>query len=159
MFAPTRALLNPKFEGYKLDLVSQEDIIARYPLKYKPTQATVSGRSTFSFQEIQSRITHNHLAVWSEAGRAIYVDSDARVIAVDIDAASFRNFLLFIILPDLCFQSRRQFTRLSEFCMCYQFQYGLMLLKHPIANILLLFFSRHPWYSFRTVMAQCMCCS
>lgn len=88
MFSPSRTLLNPKFEGYKLDLVSQEDIVARYPLEYKPTQATVSGRSTFSLQEIQSRITHNHLAVWSKAGRAVYVDSDARVIAVDIDAGT-----------------------------------------------------------------------
>lgn len=66
--------------------------MARYPLEYKPTQATVSGRSTFSLQEIQSRITHNHLAVWSKAGRAVYVDSDARVIAVDIDAVSFCHF-------------------------------------------------------------------
>jgi hypothetical protein len=99
MFAPKRTLLNPKFEGYKLDLVNQEDVVARYPLEYKPTQATVSGRSTFSFQEVQSRITHNHLAVWSEAGRAIYVDSDARVIAIDIDAVSFRNVYLGLCFP------------------------------------------------------------
>jgi hypothetical protein len=88
MFTPTRALLNPKFEGYKLDTIPQEDTVTRYPLEYKATQAAVSGRSTFSFQEIQSRITHNHLAVWSEAGRAIYVDSNARVIAIDVDAVS-----------------------------------------------------------------------
>lgn len=60
--------------------------MTRFPLEYKPTQATVSSGSVFSFQEVQSRITHNHLAVWSEAGRAIYVDSDARVIAIDIHA-------------------------------------------------------------------------
>jgi hypothetical protein len=101
MFAPTRTLLNPKFEGYKLDLVSQEDVVARYQLEYKPTQATVSGRSTFSFQEVQSRITHNHLAVCSEAGRAIYVDSNARVIAIDIDAVSLWNFLFWdFTFPD-----------------------------------------------------------
>jgi hypothetical protein len=143
MFAPTRTLLNPKFECYKLDIISQEDAVTRYPLEYKATQATVSGRSTFSFQEIQSRITHNHLAVCSEAGRAIYVDSNARVIAIDVDAV--RN-----LLPSLsCFplsllSSRKQSTRPLEFCMNCQFPYGQVLSKHPIASILLLFFSRHP---------------
>jgi hypothetical protein len=87
-FIPARALLNPKFEGYKLDPISQEDTVTRYPLEYKPTQATVSGKSTFSFQEVQSRITHNHIAVWSENRRALYVDSESRVILIDVDAVS-----------------------------------------------------------------------
>ena len=98
MFAPIRNLLNPKFEGYKLDWISRDDVVARYPLDYKPTQATVSGSSTFSFQEVQSRITHNHLAVSGETGRAIYVDSDARVIAIDIDAVSFQDVFQTILL-------------------------------------------------------------
>jgi hypothetical protein len=87
-FKPSRALLNPKFEGYKLDPVSQEDTVARLPLQFKPTQATVSGKSLFSFQEVQSRITHNHLAVCNGARRALYVDSASRVILIDIDAVS-----------------------------------------------------------------------
>ncbi|KAF5382588.1 hypothetical protein D9615_002926 [Tricholomella constricta] len=86
MFKPSRSLLNPKFEGYRLDPVSQEDIVARFPLQFKPTQATFSGKSSFSFQEVQSRITHNHLAVCSETGRALYVDSASKVIMVDVDA-------------------------------------------------------------------------
>lgn len=87
-FEPTRTLLNPKFEGYKLDPVSQDEIVTRFPLHFKPTQATVSGNSPLSFQEVQSRITHNHLAVCTEASRAMYVDSAHRVILIDIDAVS-----------------------------------------------------------------------
>lgn len=92
-FIPTRSLLNPKFEGYKLDPISQENIVTRYPLEYKPTQATVSGGSTFSFQEVQSRITHNHIAVCGEGHRALYADSDSRVVLIDVDAVSSGNLV------------------------------------------------------------------
>ncbi|KAG6918765.1 hypothetical protein DXG01_011956 [Tephrocybe rancida] len=91
-FKQNRTLLNPKFEGYKLDPISQEDIVARFPLQFKPTQATVSGKSPLSFQEVQSRITHNHLATCADAGYAVYVDSAFNVILVDIDASSHREY-------------------------------------------------------------------
>ncbi|KAF8073783.1 hypothetical protein FPV67DRAFT_1560129 [Lyophyllum atratum] len=51
-----------------------------FPLQFKPTQATISGKTTFSFQEVQSRITHNHLAICSGTNRALYL------ILVDVDA-------------------------------------------------------------------------
>ncbi|KAG6878910.1 hypothetical protein C0992_006732 [Termitomyces sp. T32_za158] len=99
-FEPTRTLLNPKFEGYKLDPVSQDEIVARFPLQYKPTQATVSGKSPLSFQEVQSRITHNHLAICTEASRAMYVDSVYRVILIDIDPATISpSFRVLYELP------------------------------------------------------------
>jgi hypothetical protein len=158
MFAVTRTLLNPKFEGYKLDLVSQEDAVARYQLEYEPTQATVSSRSTFSFQEVQSRITHNHLAVCSESGRAIYVDANARVIAIDIDAVSFvQLFILGLYFPWSCYQSRKQSNQPIEFCMNCLFRHGRMS-KRLIANILRLLSSHHPWRSFRMVMVRCISC-
>jgi hypothetical protein len=88
-FTPDRSLLNPKFEGYRLNPVSQEDAVTRHELDFKLTQATVSaGRSPLSMQEVQSRITHNHLAVATESGRALYIDSELRVIVVDIDSVS-----------------------------------------------------------------------
>ncbi|KAG6841988.1 hypothetical protein C0991_004479 [Blastosporella zonata] len=88
VFKPNRTLLNPKFEGYKLDPVLQEELVARFPLQFKPTQATVSGKSPLSFQEVQSRITHNHLTICAESGSALYVDSSFNVILVNIDAAT-----------------------------------------------------------------------
>ncbi|TFK74805.1 hypothetical protein BDN72DRAFT_633072 [Pluteus cervinus] len=84
-FSPERALLNAKFEGYKLDLISQEDAVARYALEYQPTQATVSGKAPLSFEEVQSRISHNHLSVLPEHGVAIYVDKNLRVILADLN--------------------------------------------------------------------------
>ncbi|KZT12048.1 uncharacterized protein LAESUDRAFT_733918 [Laetiporus sulphureus 93-53] len=86
-FEPVRSLLNPKFEGYKLAPLDQEHIVSRYPLQYKPSQSNVSGRSLVSFQEVQSRISHNHLTI-SPSGSAVYVDADLRVVSVQLDKAS-----------------------------------------------------------------------
>ncbi|KAF9468532.1 hypothetical protein BDZ94DRAFT_670134 [Collybia nuda] len=99
-FIPTRSLLNPKFEGYKLDPIHQEDIVVRYPLEYKPTQATTSRGTTFSYQEVQSRITHNHISVQGEGSRALYVDSESRVILIDVNAGNIRpSFRVVYELP------------------------------------------------------------
>ncbi|KAJ7459842.1 hypothetical protein FB451DRAFT_562194 [Mycena latifolia] len=85
MFTTERGLLNPKFEGYKLDAISQENSVARHNLQYTLTQATVSTHSPLSFQEVQSRITHNHISVAPHGSRAVYVDAQYRVILVGLD--------------------------------------------------------------------------
>jgi hypothetical protein len=82
---PNRSLLNPKFDGYKLDPISSEDTVARHVLPYKATQASVSGRHHFSFQEAQSRIRHNHLNVSLEGEHVVYIDADLRVVLVRLD--------------------------------------------------------------------------
>ncbi|KAG2037813.1 hypothetical protein BDR03DRAFT_992416 [Suillus americanus] len=82
-FTPNHALLNPKFEGYRLEVISQEDAVTRFGLEYRPTQVANSGRSPLSFKEVQSRITHNHLAMANDSGRCLYIDSEHRVILVD----------------------------------------------------------------------------
>ncbi|OCH91845.1 hypothetical protein OBBRIDRAFT_491288 [Obba rivulosa] len=84
-FQPNRALLNPKFEGYKLSPIEQDDAVSRYALEHKPSQTNVSGRSHVTFQEVASRIRHNHLTVASQGGRAVYVDGDLRVISVTLN--------------------------------------------------------------------------
>ena len=82
-FIPNRALLNPKFEGYKLEVISQEDSVTRFGLQYRASQVANSGRSPLSFKEVQSRITHNHLAIAYESNRCLYVDSEHRVVLVE----------------------------------------------------------------------------
>jgi len=82
-FTPNRALLNPKFEGYKLEVISQEDSVTRFGLQYRASQVANSGRSPLSFKEVQSRITHNHLAIAYESNRCLYIDSEHRVVLVD----------------------------------------------------------------------------
>lgn len=82
---PNRSLLNPKFDGYKLDPVSSEDTVSRHALKYTATQASVSGRHHLSFQETESRIRHNHLTVSPDGEQAVYIDKDLSVISVRLD--------------------------------------------------------------------------
>ncbi|TFK40543.1 hypothetical protein BDQ12DRAFT_679638 [Crucibulum laeve] len=85
-FHANRYLLNPKFEGYRLDLVPQEQAISRFALQNIPSQTTAPGNVPLSFQEVQSRITHNHLAVSTDGSRAIYVDAEYRVVLIDFVA-------------------------------------------------------------------------
>ena len=92
-FCTKRALLNPKFEGYKLELIPQENAVLRFKLDHKPTQATASGKVPLSFQEMQSRITHNHLCV-TDSGLAIYVDEDYNVCLVRLPALGVSHPLL-----------------------------------------------------------------
>jgi len=100
-FTPDRSLLNPKFEGYRLDPIAQEDVVARYVLQFNLSQATVStsavGRSPLSMQEVHSRITHNHLAVspnsTPQCGRALYVDAELRVVVIDVDLVRFSIYV------------------------------------------------------------------
>ncbi|KAJ7288354.1 hypothetical protein C8J57DRAFT_513708 [Mycena rebaudengoi] len=88
MFTTNRSLVNPKFEGYKLDPISQETAVARHNLQYVLTQATVSTNSPLSFEEVQSRITHNHLSVAPQGTRAVYIDAQYRVILVELNLAT-----------------------------------------------------------------------
>lgn len=87
-FSTNRSLLNPNFEGYKLSALEQDDFVRRFRLNSKPTQATVSGRTKtpLSFEEVQSRITHNHLSISYDGSHAIYVDEDLKVIRVTVDS-------------------------------------------------------------------------
>ncbi|CAL1713091.1 unnamed protein product [Somion occarium] len=75
MFEPDRSLLNPKFNSYVLHSLDQDKAISRYPLSNKLSQTNISGRSPLSFQEVQSRIRHNHLTVGPNGRAATLVPS------------------------------------------------------------------------------------
>lgn len=96
-FQADRTLLNPKFEGYKLSPLSQEEAITHHSLHYIPSQSNISGRNPLSFQEVQSRILHNHLTI-SPDGRAVYVDSELRVILVTLDDVSNMDFCMSLFI-------------------------------------------------------------
>ncbi|GBE84930.1 hypothetical protein BKA93DRAFT_827070 [Sparassis latifolia] len=87
-FQTNHFLRNSKFEGYKLSPISQDQAVSHYALEHKPSQANVSGRSHVSFQEVQSRISHNHLTICEQNERAVYIDGELRVISVDLDKAA-----------------------------------------------------------------------
>jgi len=91
-FKLNRSLLNSKFDGYKFNPLPQDNLTRRYGLQHKPSQTNASAsRSTqpMSFQEVQSRITHNHLTVGLNSALGVYVDAEHRVIGVTIDPVSF----------------------------------------------------------------------
>ncbi|KAI0754951.1 hypothetical protein C8Q80DRAFT_1117491 [Daedaleopsis nitida] len=79
-----RSLLNPRFDGYKFSPLEHDEVASRFPLEHKLSQTNVSGRAPLSFQEVQSRVTHNHLAVCSQTNRAVYVDAELRVVGLDL---------------------------------------------------------------------------
>ena len=85
MFEVQRTLLNHKFEGYKFNPV--EDVVYQHSIPHAPTQTTISGRSPLAFQEVQSRIRHNHLTV-RPSGGAVYIDAEYKVIGVTIGDVS-----------------------------------------------------------------------
>lgn len=81
-FPVQRDLLNPMFEGYKLDPIPQEEVVSRFDLPSTLSQGIVS-KSPLSFPEVQSRIYHNHLTV--SHGRAAYVDGESKVVLVELN--------------------------------------------------------------------------
>ncbi|KAH9854666.1 hypothetical protein C2E23DRAFT_867262 [Lenzites betulinus] len=87
-FTPDRSLLNPKFDGYKFSPLEYEEVTSHYPLEHKLSQTNASGRAPLSFQEVQSRVLHNHLTICSQSKRAVYVDAELRIVGVDLDETS-----------------------------------------------------------------------
>ncbi|KAI0269822.1 hypothetical protein BC834DRAFT_819472 [Gloeopeniophorella convolvens] len=99
---PDRSLLNPKFDGYKLDPISTKDTVTNHALQFKATQATVSGRHLFSFQEAQSRIRHNHISVSPGGEQAVYIDANLHVVLVRLEHDTIRpSFSVVYELPAL----------------------------------------------------------
>ena len=102
---PNRSLLNPNFDGYKLDPIASEDAVVRHVLKHEATQASASGHHRFSFQEAESRIRHNHLTVSPDGAQAVYIDAGLRAISVQLLDHVRRVF---------CATARDPFTRLHR---------------------------------------------
>ncbi|TFK91115.1 hypothetical protein K466DRAFT_644078 [Polyporus arcularius HHB13444] len=99
-FTTDRSLLNPRFDGYKFAPLNYDEVTSHHPLEHKLSQTNVSGRNPLSFQEVQSRVTHNHLAVCRQTRRAAYVDAELRVIGVDLDEATLKpDFRVLYELP------------------------------------------------------------
>jgi hypothetical protein len=99
MFEADRALLNPKFEGYKLDPLEQDSHVFAFPLdrRVSQTAAAVSkskdkgkgraygyGQVHLGFEEMRSRIRHNHLYP-GLGGQACWFDEDGGVNLVRLE--------------------------------------------------------------------------
>ena len=91
-FKPERGLLNPKFEGYKLEIADQDDLVTRFNLDHCVKQSILPNNSLLSFAEVQSRVTHNHLFP-SPGDRpcAVYIDADYNIVSITLIDVSMRN--------------------------------------------------------------------
>lgn len=150
-FTPNHALLNPKFEGYKLEVIPQEDTVTRFGLEYRPTQMANSGRSPLSFKEVQSRITHNHLAIANDSGRCLYIDSEHRVILVDLTNVGFCDTIFCSTMSLTSCTSRTVTHHHSLSFMHFPLQLVLPQLCRSIANIHQQCFLTHRPHSSPTV--------
>lgn len=102
-FAPNRSILNPKFEGYKLSPVSELDAIHQFPLPGSGiSQSTVSGGTHLAFQEVQSRVRQNHLAISvADPGIFAYIDKDFNFIIVAVEQVNSKNIMLSFNVSDI----------------------------------------------------------
>ncbi|KAG8994059.1 hypothetical protein FRB93_001730 [Tulasnella sp. JGI-2019a] len=87
-FPVNNALLNPKFDGYKLHALDVESSLTCHDLPPPgATQSTVSAGASapLTFEEVQSRIRHNHLSSGTSNGTFAYVDSAGSLVVARID--------------------------------------------------------------------------
>jgi hypothetical protein len=82
---PDRALLNPKFEAYRLAPFDEATALARTALAVPATPTGLSGRAPLALAQVRARVRHNHLAVERGGTRALFVDAARRVCVVELD--------------------------------------------------------------------------
>ncbi|GAA6012968.1 hypothetical protein JCM11491_000924 [Sporobolomyces phaffii] len=82
-FPADRALLQPKFESYKLSLAARSTSTCT-PLPTRFCTAPLGDSVRLSFAEVQARAKHNHLALGTE-GDLLWVGTDGNVKAARVD--------------------------------------------------------------------------
>lgn len=85
-FEPIRALLNPKFETYQLQVPSNPSSLHSLPNDGIRLR-TLPDHARLSFAEVQARVRHNHLSA-GFGGECVYIDGELRVVAVVLDQVS-----------------------------------------------------------------------
>lgn len=84
-FPCDRALLNPKFESYKLEIPSDVNVSTIYKLPGSGKKLrTLPDHTRLSYAEVQARVRHNHLSSGLN-GEVVYIDGELAVIAVTLD--------------------------------------------------------------------------
>ncbi|CAE6489061.1 unnamed protein product [Rhizoctonia solani] len=98
VFSANHTLLNPKFDGYKLKILEQQDCVKSFPLPSPgATQSTVSARRIIPFTEVSARIKHNHLKI-GQSG-LLYVDQNGGVVVIEFDGDHVPKFRSIFEVP------------------------------------------------------------
>ena len=84
LFTPDRALLNPRFETYRLQSLDPSAARGHRLPGEGATQSRVGyGKQQLGFKEVRSRISWDHLD--TRGGRGVYVDTEWKVVGFELD--------------------------------------------------------------------------
>lgn len=103
-FEAKRALLNPRFEAYRLIDDNDEDASSRavehsFPLPGSTFSSSSSAAAPLGYKELKDRSRHPHLAAGARPNQAAYIDGNGFVVLVTFEpevkrsmAAAIRAF-------------------------------------------------------------------
>ncbi|KAF8327023.1 uncharacterized protein EI90DRAFT_3156380 [Cantharellus anzutake] len=107
-FTPDKALINPKFEGYRLGSLDQDDCVSSFLLPRGGASQVTGSNSThaglhpqLSFKEVQDRIAFNHLSAGLDGVTLGYIDKDGMAILVRLGQDGKPHFTSFFEIPKI----------------------------------------------------------
>ncbi|KAG8731470.1 hypothetical protein FRC11_004050, partial [Ceratobasidium sp. 423] len=125
IFSANHELLNPKFDGYKLKILEQQDCVQTFLLPSPGvTQSTVSARRIVPFTEVSARIKHNHLKIGNSG--LYYVDQNGGVTLIEFDGASIPKFRTIFEIPQEISAIKRE---LAEYPVALEIDSGRVLVS------------------------------
>lgn len=109
-FIPDKNLLNPKFDGYKLSPINEEEHVTRTTLPNESDlrMSKFMSNHRLGFRDLQARVRLNHLAYGfsmsanqQQQGVAFYVDLEFQVMRVTYNKVIFILNFCYIYWPSL----------------------------------------------------------
>ncbi|KAJ2036231.1 hypothetical protein GGI03_000823 [Coemansia sp. RSA 2337] len=99
-FKPDTALLNPRFDGYKLRLADSEDTTSVYSLESEAVSPQKLPSSTpLSYDEASFRVHYNHLFIGPRDSTFIYIDTAGVTHMVYVDKHSPLQMIALFAIP------------------------------------------------------------
>ncbi|KAJ1303213.1 hypothetical protein OPQ81_011412 [Rhizoctonia solani] len=124
-FSANHDLLNPKFDGYKLKILEQQDCVQSFLLPSPGvTQSTVSARRIVPFTEVSARIKHNHLKLGNDG--LYYVDQNGGVVMIEFDGDHTPKFRSIFEIPQEISATK---TDLAEYPVALEISSGRVLIS------------------------------
>ncbi|KAJ2688070.1 hypothetical protein IWW39_002488 [Coemansia spiralis] len=130
-FQPDTALLNPRFDGYKLRLAESDNATKIYSLESKTASPQkLPNSAQLSYDETYFRVHYNHLSIGPRDGTFVYIDSAgvAHMISVD-ERGPLQTIVLFAI------PQQESDTALAGYPGAYSLSDSLILLFDGVENV------------------------
>ncbi|KAJ2782240.1 hypothetical protein H4R18_002384 [Coemansia javaensis] len=96
---PDPALLNPRFDGYKLRAAG-DGAVSAHPLQSAPVRPQLlAANALLTYDEVSSRIHYNHLFVGPRRGTFVYFSEDRQLHMAEIRAGEPPRFTRMFAVP------------------------------------------------------------